>query len=146
MRFLTRLLRAFAGSGSKSKVPATVGENEPLTRYLFLKDHVHPKKRMVLPRGFLPDLRGETSICRTLGLSENEIWNIGKRIRRDPVLARADFLAATVFRLKLRVDAAPEKDYKQHAVIVGWPAEKHARKMLAVEMSQAATLQLPANA
>ena len=64
---------------------------------------------MGLPRAFLPDLRGEISICRTLGLSENEIWNIGKRIRRDPVLARADFLAATVFRLKLRVGCGAGK-------------------------------------
>ncbi|MGH8629022.1 MAG: hypothetical protein ACREYC_28465 [Gammaproteobacteria bacterium] len=58
-------------------------------------------------------------------------------------MARADFLAVTVFRLKLRVGAVPEKNYEQHAVIVGWPAEKHTRKMLAVELSQAATLQLP---
>lgn len=146
MRFLTRLLSAFAGSASKPKLPATVGENEPLTRYLYLKDHFDPKKHVVLPRAFLPDRQGETSICRTLRLFEIEIWNIGKRIRKDSVLARADFLAATVFRLKLRVDPAPGKDYEQHAVIVSWPAEKHERKMLAVELSQAATLQLPVTA
>ncbi len=116
-----------------------------MTRYLFLKDHFDPKKHMVLPRAFLPDRQGETSICRTLRLSEIEIWNIGKRIRRAPVLARADFLAATVFQLKLRVDAAGEKDYAQNAVIVGWQEEKHERKMLAVELSQVAKLQLPVN-
>ena len=97
----------------------------------------------MLPRAFLPDRQGETSICRTLRLSEIEIWNIGKRIRKDPVLGRADFLAAIVFRLKLRVNPVPEKDYAQHAVIVGWSGEKHERKMLAVALSQAATVQLP---
>lgn len=146
MRFLTRLLTAFGGSASKPKLPDTVGENEPLTRYLFLKDHFDRKKHVVLPRAFLPDRQGETSICRTLRLSEIEIWNIGRSIRRDPVVARADFLATTVFQLRLRVNAVPEKDYAEHAVIVGWPAEKHERKKLAVALSQAATLQLPFNA
>jgi hypothetical protein len=98
---------------------------------------------------FMPEFyRGqfETSVCRTFCLTEDQIWDIGNAARQDGVAvkARADFVVANLTAAQLKAKAAPGIDsYPQHAVIVGWPNEKHEQLMRATELANAASLVIP---
>ena len=143
IQFLCRLLKPFFGSGSKSDLPRVVGEDEPLARFIFSSEHFAETKGLVKPKAFLPDGRGETSVFRVISLSSSEIWNIGNGIRAEHAKACARIATRAVRHAGLQVDAAPE-DHPRHAVIVGWPSEKHRKLMVALLLSNAATLQVQA--
>ena len=49
-------------------------------------------------------------------------------------------IAVTVQEVGLKIDA--DNDPPRHANIVGWPKEKSARKLMALESSERATLKL----
>ncbi len=139
IRFLKLLFRRFEGSGLDDKLSIIVQPNESLTRFMFSRDDFAEMKGVVKARAFFPDNRGETSVFRTAKLSHEAIWEIGNKIREESLKARGELLCAVPREIGLRVEAATE-DHPRHAVIVGWPAEKHEMKMLTARLSAAATL------
>lgn len=150
MRFLRRLFAAFSGckpDAACADLPDLVGGEEPLTRYIFVTGKFSVQKRIAKKGAFMPEFYNgqyETSICRTVGLREESIWSIGNSARQDgaTVKARADFNATNVAAIKLDIKAAPDS-YPQHAVIVGWSAEKHEQMMAATELANASSLVMP---
>ena len=141
MRFLARLLRRFGGSASPADLPSVVQSSEPLTRFIFSSDHFAATKGVVKARAFLPDKSGETSVFRIEALSNEEIWRIGNGIRPEQAKARGDIAANAVYGTGLSIHPATA-DHPRHAVIVGWPAEKDKKLMLATLLSQYAVLRL----
>jgi hypothetical protein len=139
IQFLYRLLRLFIGSDSGSELPATVEAHEPLTRFIFSSEHFAHTKGIVKPKAFLPDGDGETSVFRVSSLGAEQIWEIGNKVRNEKAKARGSVLTNMVRRIGLQVNGAPE-EHPRHAIIVGWPREKHAKLMLAVELSKKASL------
>src|SRR5258706_11569532 len=137
IRFLYRLLKLFIASDSDSTLPATVDAHEPLTRFIFSSENFAHTKGVVKPKAFLPDGNGETSVFRVSSLGSNQIWEIGNKIRKEKVKARGSVVTGTVRRIGLQVNSAPE-EHPRHAIIVGWPKEKDAKIMLAVELSKKA--------
>jgi len=139
IRFLYRLLKVFIGSDSGSELPATVDAHEPLTRFIFSSEHFVPTKGIVKPKAFLPDGNGETSVFRVSSIDPEQIWEIGNKIRNEKAKARGNVVTRTVRRIGLQVNSASE-EHPRHAVIVGWPREKDAKLMLALELSKNASL------
>lgn len=144
MQFLKRLWSAFKGRracGSELQAD-TVGDEERLARFIYESSKFSSQKCRAKPGAFLPDNRGETSICRTSNLTDADVWAIGDRIREIRSLARADFVALNATAHGLAIDAVPEDGYPQHAVIVGWPASKDEQKALALELANSLTLRI----
>lgn len=127
---------------SKTRWFFVVAPDEQITRYIYESNKYKVNSRTVHARAFLPDSRNETSVCRITGLEKERIWSTGRKLRGKPAKARADILAAKIVETKLKVKPAP-RDHIRHAVIVGWPREKHEHMMLATLIANAATLELP---
>jgi hypothetical protein len=113
---------------------------ENLSRYIFQSNHIRPSDGTVKFAAFMPDRNGETSVFRTSGMSEQNIWEIGNcevAIRRGkPLLGRADILAREVLARHLEVD--PSEPPPRHANIVAWPDEKSKRHLIALELAAVA--------
>jgi hypothetical protein len=86
---------------------------------------------------FLPDKNGETSVFRTSGITNNEIWEIGDcevSIKRGkPILERADIGTNNVISKDLEV--VPREPPSRHANIIGWPDERSKQKIIAMELA-----------
>ena len=128
--------------------PAQVSSEEPLSRYLLQSGHFSRQHSRVKPNAFLPEPRGlATSVFRTYGLTETEIWEIaGAHVSGPtgrPVYGRADILASQVEATGLRVN--PDNVPERHANIVGWPQRKDEQLALAQELAAAAVLRLRAS-
>jgi hypothetical protein len=141
MQFLKNLLKGFAGWASPSELPQQPQPHETLARFLFSDQHFAETKGIVKAKAFLPDIRGETSVFRILALHEPEVWRIGNEIRAELPKARGDILVNLVLRSSLRVDPATE-EHERHAVITGWPSEKHQKLAVATQLSSQATLRM----
>lgn len=128
--------RPAAGTGPE--VP--IDEGEHVTRFVFQKDRLYKDGR-AKPKAFYPEpYRGalELSVCRLQGCAEDRVWHLGRTCRADVQLhVRADFPARAALDEKLRGFCAPEKDYEEHAVFVGWPEEPDGDKPLRLKMAQA---------
>ncbi len=92
---------------------------------------------------FLPEPNSlETSVFRTIGLNEKEIWTIGEyhvaQPRGHTLRGRGEVLTQVPRRLGLNV--RPDNQPERHAAIVGWPVEKDRQQLLAIELAEEATL------
>jgi hypothetical protein len=98
----------------------------------------------VKPGAFLPARDGATSVYRTRGLTEEEIWILGEAKVTGPtrktLYGRGDLPVSAVHATGLRVD--PDDSPPRHAAIVGWPEEKDARLSLAQQLAAKASLKL----
>jgi hypothetical protein len=116
---------------------------ENLSRYLFNKNHFSSKNGRVKYNAFLPNQNGKTSVFRTSELSNDEIWRIGDDVadeREMTLLGRGEICARHVVEQGLELDA--NDDPPRHADIIGWPEEKSAQKLIAIELESNAELYL----
>ena len=120
----------------------SVAPNEPLARYITSSKWFRKKDQTVKQDAFIPpDDPLELSVTRHINLAENDIWMIGRGIVRGTprtLHGRADVETSHVIARSLRVVPHPVPDNPNHANIVGWPPDKHARKMRALEIAQVA--------
>lgn len=137
---------------SVNTVPKPIVLEDSLTRFLCSDSDFSVSKKLVKERAFRPrDSEDETSVFLITSKNEQEIWNIGavevlplrkKSAPEAKIHARADFNAAAPISLGLTLEnAEPPVD---HVVIKSWPAERHARMQLALELAARSFLQLPA--
>ena len=123
-----------------------VMSDEPLARFLFQRSHFSGMSR-VKYGAFLPSKQGQTSVHRVFDLTHGEICGIGK----EGVLARmedqtkilygwAEVSVAHVEATGLEIN--PDDTPPRHANIIGWPAEKHEKKQIAIDLAAEATLNL----
>jgi len=89
--------------------------------------------------------RLETSVCRSEGLSESQIWAISSKYfdpySLHPAIGRGDGRASVVFDANLEID--PDgTPYLEHANIVGWydSADKPDNEMKHFWMEKAQTM------
>ena len=141
-RYLQLFSRILSGLVSKAKWFFVVSPEEQITRYIYESNKYKTNPRAVHPRAFLPEARNETSVCRITKLENEKIWSIGSKLRGKSVKARADIPVAKIIEIRLKVRPAP-LDHVRHAVIVGWPKEKHEHMMFATMIANVATLELP---
>jgi hypothetical protein len=130
-----------------------VKPSERISRYIFRKDHFNPRTGRVRPPVFEPTRPKseadsyKTSVYRTEGLSNGEIWAIGddfvtkQHPEHLPSLARADtqIQNAVDADLKIDPDGVP---HVRHANIIGWPDSDEARQIKRALLAQSAQLAL----
>lgn len=121
--------------------PPAVSDEELLARFVFYGRWVR-EDRTLRPDGFMPSLSGELSVTRHHELSEAEVWQIGQTVADArpgvTLYGRADLKAIDARRQRLQVDAAPFPTNPNHANIAGWPPEKPAQKIVAIELAASA--------
>lgn len=119
-----------------------VSSDESVTRFSYDSDKIF-QNGSVKPAAFLPTPdktsgRLETSICRMKDCSEERIWHLAKTQRQDKtVKGRADHSVQSVLDAGLECIASPVKDFPEHAVLLGWPVDKPACKVIAMMLSKA---------
>jgi len=118
-----------------------IGTEERLSRFVLRKDWVR-SDQTVRPEAFIPHPHNDLSVSRHLKRPEPELWDEGKAVavaRALQLHGRADFLASDAIGQTLRVEPAPLPENPHHAVLVGWPPEKSAQKIKALNLAAAAS-------
>jgi hypothetical protein len=120
----------------------SIAPDELLARYITFSRWFRKQDLTVKQEAFLPPKDPfELSITRHGGLTEDDIWGIGRGIARRisrTLHGRADVETGHVIAQRLSVVLQPVPDNPNHANIVGWPLEKDARKMCALEIANVA--------
>jgi hypothetical protein len=120
-----------------------VEDGEWLARMILTEKHVRKEARTAKPEAFLPYKHVELSVIRHRELNEDELWEIGREVavkREKPLIGRGDFSARDARAQNL--DAVPAEGPelpRNHADIVGWPEDKPAQMLRAVEIAAAST-------
>ena len=132
-----------------------VEDDERLARMILTEKHVRKdvrtEKLTLTPLAFLPFSRVELSVIRHREITEAELWEIGGGVsarreagdqfgRKFPLVGRGDFFARDARKQKL--DVKPLEGFglpRNHADVVGWPPEKPAQMMHAIEIAARAT-------
>ena len=115
-----------------------IKDNEKLARFLVFKRWVRSDKT-VKPEAFIPHPYPNLSVTRHIGLSDSNIWEIGNDVanrRSLPLLGRADFQVTIIKKQKLSITPDPSTENPNHANIIGWPEEKPAQKIKALEIAK----------
>jgi hypothetical protein len=124
---------------SKNPLLPQVIDKEFLARFILFGRWVRSSDSTVRPDAFIPYPYPDLSVTRHIGLSVDEIWQLGQAVadsRPAMLHGRADIQALHVKRQFLRIVPTPEP--KNHANIIGWPKDKPAQKIIAQELAAAA--------
>lgn len=125
---------------SEETETTAIADKEILARFVLFSGWLRGGNK-VKPDAFMPPRNLELSVTRQLDLSQEDLWQIGRRIaelRSNAKLhGRAD-ITADIAR-KQSLDVKPTPQPRNHANIVGWPNEKSAQKIIAQEISAAAS-------
>ena len=114
-----------------------VDPSETLSRFVVYNKWIRSSINKVKYVAFTPDQKGDTSVFRISGITNNDIWDIGDREvapkRNRPILGRADINTAIVISNELKV--IPSEPPERHADITDWPEEKSEQKQIALELA-----------
>jgi hypothetical protein len=122
-------------------VPA-VQDTELLARYVVYSKHVRTSDSSLKPDAFMPLPYQELSVTRHLMATDDELWAVGERVASasgKALYGRGDVTADVCIGQRLSVKAAPVDGNPNHADVTGWPAEKAAQKIIALELAAKAT-------
>ena len=115
---------------------APVTDSENLARFVLFRGWVRSSNSTVKPDAFIPYPYPDPSVTRHIGLSEQEIWQLGQAVadsRPATLHGRADIQALQVTGRSLRI--VPTSEPKNHANITGWPKDKPAQKIIALQLA-----------
>lgn len=121
-------------------VETAVSADEQLARFILFSKWLRSDET-VRPEAFMPHPYIDLSVTRHQALSEHEIWEIGQSVsglRGATLYGRADIRASDVLRQSLDVKSAPVPNNPNHANIIGWPEQKPAQKVIALQLAAAA--------
>lgn len=123
----------------------TVLPSECVARFIMQKKYFRPSDRTVRWNAFIPNRNGETSVYRTIELSEKKIYEIGQRYVAEPLQKRlyghAEIIVSTILDQGLMVEPDPSP-HPRHANIIEWPEDKSKQKMIALELEASSQLHL----
>lgn len=122
--------------------PSAVADEECLARFILFSQWIRSSDQTVRPDAFIPHPYPDLSVTRHINLSEEALWKMGQDVadaRPAKLYGRADIYASTAQRQHLRVDSAPVPNNPNHANITGWPTDKPAQKMIALQLAADST-------
>jgi hypothetical protein len=122
-------------------MPAFIAPHEILARYITSSRWFRSNDQTVKPDAFIPQDDLELSVNRHINLDEEGIWKIGNIIASSiprTLHGRADIETSAVNSCSLNVLPQPVSNNNNHAVIVGWPSGKDAKKMCALKIARVA--------
>lgn len=113
-----------------------VTDSEVLARFVLSRGWIRSSNGTVKPDAFIPYPWPDLSVTRHVGLSIEEIWQIGQTVadsRPATLYGRADIQALSVTNQSLQI--VPTREPKNHANITGWPKDKPAQKIIALQLA-----------
>jgi hypothetical protein len=113
-----------------------VSAEETLARFVLYNRWIRASNNTVRPEAFMPHPYQKLSVTRHLGLSDQELWDLGRDVatsQQMPLLGRADIQVDTVLRQGLTIK--PDEPPRNHANIEGFPPEKSAQKSIAMKIA-----------
>ena len=116
-----------------------VAPEELLARFILYSGWFNATTNTVKQDAFIPPPDGELSVTRHIEATPEEIWAEGERIarvRERTLYGRTDVVAATFGEQSLAVESAPIPENPNHAIVTKWPADKAAKKLLALEIAK----------
>ena len=119
-----------------SLAAVAVADAERLARFILTERHIRKNDGSVRAEAFAPFKYVEMSVTRHRDFSEEELWAMGRQVaeaRTLPLVGRADFLAADAREQNL--DVTPDEPPRNHANVIGWPPEKPAQMIRALEIA-----------
>ena len=124
------------------RLSSEVVDDETLARFVLFKRHFRSSDQTVKPDAFIPHPRTDLSVTRHKGISERELWRIGRAVaseRQKTLFGRADTHARNIRDQGLDVESSPIQRNKNHADVINWPIEKSHQKRLAQEIAATAS-------
>lgn len=121
------------GGGSSA-----VADEEQLARFILYSKWIRSSDQTARPDAFIPHPYPDLSVTRHLNLPEEALWRTGQNVadaRTATLYGRADIYAAAARQQNLKIDPAPVPNNPNHANIVGWPADKPAQKIIALQLA-----------
>ncbi len=111
-----------------------VTRDEPITRFCVVGSQIKEKNRLN-HSVIWPDENEEyiTSVYRIENLNNTEVWDLGDTNVNNPVLARLDVSANTIFNFKLDFD--PDDTPPRHANIINWPKDRSEYRSVAQQIT-----------
>ena len=116
-----------------------VENSEILSRFILYSKWIRSSDHTIKPEAFMPHPHIDMSVTRQMGLSETELWQLGRNVadtRCCTLYGSADIEAGAVKSKKLSVE--PSEPPRNHANIKGYPEEKSAQKLIAMDMASKA--------
>lgn len=116
-----------------------VTDDEFFARFILFRGWIRSSDSTVRPDAFIPHPYPALSVTRHIGLTTEEIWQIGQTVadtRPATLYGRADVQVLHARRQSLRIVPTPEP--KNHANVTGWPMDKPAQKIIAQELAAVA--------
>lgn len=134
---MKRFLNAFLNWFSKSRAPNREGfisRAGDVARFVFRPRDLYADGRPK-PKAFQPEFhaefgRFETSVCGLNGVLDERLWFLARTLRAAEGLSAIAALQIPVVRITetgLACEPAPEPDYPEHGVIVGWNPDPKAK-------------------
>ena len=118
-----------------------LSDDEMLARFVLKKEWIRKVDNTLKQDAFIPPKDLQLSVTRHVGISTEQLIETGKSVADETTLeflGRADIKAGTVVKNALKAVAWPLAKNQNHAHIIGWPADKEARKTIAQELAAAA--------
>lgn len=122
----------------EGSAPSAVADEEGLARFILFSNWIRNSDKTVKPDAFIPYPYPDLSVTRHIDLSEEALWNVGQHVadaRSAKLYGRADIYAFTARRQRLGIDPAPVPNNPNHANVYGWPADKPAQKIIALQLA-----------
>ena len=125
----------------KQMTTSPVANDELLARFVLRSDWIRADQT-IRQNAFIPHPYPDLSVTRHKQLSEKQIWSVGRDVataRKHTLYGRADVSTVNVRQQSLAVEPQPVQGNPNHATITGWPADKAAQKIIALELAAAST-------
>ena len=114
---------------------AAVLDEEWLARFVLFRKWIR-SDQTVRPDAFIPYPYPNLSVTRHLGLTDSELWDIGRDVADDrpaTLYGRADLQALNFRKQSLAI--SPTRMPRNHANVSGWPPDKPSQKIVAQEIA-----------
>ena len=118
-----------------------LSDDEMLARFVLKKEWIRKVDNTIKQDAFVPPKDLQLSVTRHVGISTERLIEAGKSVAAETALqflGRADIEVQTVSKNALKAVAWPLPNNQNHAHVIGWPADKEARKTIAQELAAAA--------
>jgi hypothetical protein len=110
---------------------ARVSSNEVVARFVVHARWIRSSSLSVKPEAFMPHPPTELSVTRERDLAEVDLWRVGESIAAKPsgtLYGRASLGVEIIRTYGLDAKPDPVSENMNHALVIGWPAEKSAQK------------------
>ncbi len=113
-----------------------VSAAETVARYILYHRWIRSSDNSTKPEAFIPHPYQELSVTRHIGLTGQEVWELGRDVaisQEKPLLGRADLQVETILKMGLSIE--PDEPPQNHANIKGFPPGKSEQKSIAIRIA-----------